>query len=290
MAGSLRLRLERGERQGYHHRVTSIRARSRSQLRDSAFAYVDATGRRRLPIHDAPHVRNALARFNQVAFEDETARTKARTRLLRAAKRYGIVPIGFIDGQLRAQGPASLPTGAVTFLLTDIEDSTGLVQQLGEGWQHLLADVRRILRAAVRSAGGREVDARADELFAVFKRAPSAVEAALAIQRGLRDHAWPAGIRVLVRSGIHSGRPTLTDAGYVGLSVHAASRVVTLAHGGQIVLSRAAIRALGDEAIPEVSFVELGTYRLRGLPEAETLFQLQVADLQLEFPPLRVGP
>jgi class 3 adenylate cyclase len=270
--------------------VTSLRSRSRAHLRDSAFAYIDASGRRRLPIHDASHVRNALARFNQVAFDDESARTRARTRLLRAAKKYGIVPIGFIDGQLRTQGPASLPTGAVTFLLTDIEDSTGLVNQLGDGYAHLLADVRRILRAAVRRSGGREVDARADELFAVFKRAPSAVEAAVAIQRGLREHAWPAGTRVLVRAGIHSGRPTLTDAGYVGLSVHAANRIASVAHGGQIVMSRAAMRALGDEVVPEVSFVELGTHRLRGLPEPETLFQLLVADLPADFPPLRIGP
>jgi hypothetical protein len=113
--------------------VASLRSRSRRQLRDSAFAYIDANGRRRLPIHDAAHVRNALARFNQVAFDDEGARSRARTRLLRAAKKYGIVPIGFIDGQLRSQGPASLPTGAVTFLLTDIQDSTGLVHQLGDG-------------------------------------------------------------------------------------------------------------------------------------------------------------
>jgi class 3 adenylate cyclase len=270
--------------------VASLRSRSRRQLRDSAFAYIDANGRRRLPIHDAAHVRNALARFNQVAFDDEGARSRARTRLLRAAKKYGIVPIGFIDGQLRSQGPASLPTGAVTFLLTDIQDSTGLVHQLGDGYAHLLADVRRILRAAVRRAGGREVEARADGLFAVFTRAPAAVDAALAIQRGLRDHAWPAGASVLVRAGSHSGRPTLPDAGYVGLSVHAANRVAAAGHGGQIILSRAAMRALGEVTLPEVRFVELGSHRLKGLPEPETLFQLQVADLPSDFPPLRIGP
>jgi len=270
--------------------VTTLQSSRRRKLPDSAFAHIDAQGRRRLPIHDESHVRNALSRFNQVLFEDETARIKARTRLLKAAKKYGIVPIGFIDGELRSQGAASLPRGAVTFLLTDIEDSTGLVSQLGDRYAHLLADVRRILRAAVRHAGGREVDARADELFAVFKRAPSAVEAALGIQRGLRDHTWPQGTRVLVRTGIHSGRPTLTDAGYVGLAVNATSRVAAVGHGGQIVLSRATMRAIGEEAIPDVSFMELGTHRLRGLPEPETLFQLVVADLPAQFPPLRITP
>ena len=270
--------------------MATLRSRSRKDLRDTAFAYVDSKGRRRLPINDAAHVRNALARFNQVAFEDEAARTTARTRLLRAAKKYGIVPIGFIDGQLRAQGPRSLPTGAVTFLLTDIEDSTGLVHRLGERWPGVLNDTRRILRAAIRDEGGREVDARADEFFAVFKRAPAAVRAAIAVQRGLRDHAWPPDASVLVRAGIHSGRPTLTDTGYVGLAVHATSRISALAHGGQVVLSHAAMRALGGEPIPEVRFLELGTHRLRGLPEPETLFQLLVADLPGEFPPLSIGP
>jgi class 3 adenylate cyclase len=269
--------------------VATLRSRSRKELRDTAFAYVDSHGRRRLPINDAPHVRNALARFNQVVFENETARDQARTRLLRAAKKYGIVPIGFIDGQLHARGSGTLPRGAVTFLLTDIEDSTGLVRRLGDAYAPVLSDVRRIVRAAVRRAGGREVDARADEFFAVFKQARSAVEAALAVQRGLRDHDWPPSLEVLVRTGIHSGRPTLTDAGYVGLSVHAVNRITALAHGGQIVVSHAAMRSLGEEVVAGVRFVELGSHRLKGLPEPETIFQLLVDDLMAEFPPLRVA-
>src|SRR6188474_1305744 len=106
-----------------------LRAKERAQLPDSAFAYIDSKGRRRLPIHDASHVRNALARFGQVAFEDETARDVARSRLLRAAKKHGIMPIGFISSQLRRQRK-ELPTGDVTFLLTDIEGSTGLLAAL----------------------------------------------------------------------------------------------------------------------------------------------------------------
>src|SRR5438309_331399 len=77
--------------------------KTRARLPDSAFAYIDSRGSRRLPINDEPHVRNALARFNQVRFENEVARDRARTRLLRAAKKYGIVPIGFMSGQLRTQ-------------------------------------------------------------------------------------------------------------------------------------------------------------------------------------------
>jgi class 3 adenylate cyclase len=270
--------------------VATHRSPKRSELRDNAFAYVDSQGRRRLPIHDEAHVRNALARFSQVLFEDDAARDRARTRLLRAAKKYGIVPIGFMAGQLRASGPRSLPTGVVTFLLTDIQDSTGHVHRLGDGYAGLLADARRMIRETVRRVGGREVDARADEFFAVFKRAPSAFEAALAIQRAFRDHAWPSDEPVLLRMGLHSGRPTLTDSGYVGLAVHTTARVSALAQGGQIIVSRAAMRAMGEEFPTGVTFRDLGIHRLRGLPEPESLFQLVVPDLPGRFPPPVVGP
>jgi class 3 adenylate cyclase len=265
--------------------VTTLSARKRGALRDSAFAYVDSRGRRRLPIHDEPHVRNALARFNQVQFEDDEARDRARRRLLRAAKKYGIVPIGFMDAQLRRQGQRILPSGAVTFLLTDIQDSTGLVQRLGDAYAPLLADTRRLIRSAVRRAGGHEVDARADEFFAVFKHPPAALEAAVAIQRAVRDHDWPRGNPVRLRAGVHSGRPTLTEGGYVGLAVHATARVSAAAHGGQILLSGAATRAMGEVRTQGVRFVELGTFRLRGLPDEETLYQVTVGDLRARFPP-----
>jgi len=83
--------------------MSQLNSKKRSRLPDRAFAYVDARGRRRLPINDESHVRNALARFNQVAFEDEAARERARIKLLAAAKKYGIVPIGFITGQFKSQ-------------------------------------------------------------------------------------------------------------------------------------------------------------------------------------------
>jgi len=159
-------------------------AKQRASLPDSAFAYIDSQGRRRLPINDAPHVRNALARFNQVVFEDEAARDKARTRLLRAASKYGVVPIGFVSAQLQPQ--RKLPKGHVTFLLTDVERSTELLSRLEDRYPPLLAAVRRAMRDAVRKSGGREVDARADDLFAVFEQPPAALEAALAIQRAMR--------------------------------------------------------------------------------------------------------
>jgi len=269
--------------------MAQLPAKQRSQLPDRAFAYVDSLGRRRLPIHDAAHVRNALARFNQVIFDDQAARDRARTRLLRAAQRHGVVPMGFIAGQLRSQGPRSLPTGFVTFLLSDIEGSTALLRRLDDRYSALLADVRRLLRGVVRRMGGREVDVHGDELLAVFRRAPEALLAALAIHRNLRDGAWPDAVPIRVRIGIHSGRPTLTDHGYVGLAVHTVARIGLAAHGGQIVLSDAALRALGGPLPAELSLLDLGLHRLDGLPEPEALFQVAAADLPADFPPLRTS-
>ncbi|MEO8638721.1 MAG: adenylate/guanylate cyclase domain-containing protein [Chloroflexota bacterium] len=257
----------------------------RKGLRDSAFAYVDPQGRRRLPINDESHVRNALSRFNQVIFEDEAARNRARTRLLNAAKRYGIVPVGFVTGQLRAHAPRELPTGALTFLMTDIESSTALLLQLEDRFSRLLADTRRISRAAMRQAGGWEVDARADEFFAVFRQSSAAIDAALSIQRRMRDHAWPDGVTVRVRMGIHGGRPTLSEGGYVGVAVHTVARISALAHGGQILVSGA---ALAPDLPAEITVVDLGEHHLRGIG-GHALFQVSAADLPGEFPPLRVS-
>jgi len=88
--------------------MARLKAGRRARLPDSAFAYIDARGRRRLPVHDKAHVRNALARFSQVTFENDAARERARTRLLNAAKKFRIVPVGFITGQLQlARGLSS---------------------------------------------------------------------------------------------------------------------------------------------------------------------------------------
>ncbi|MFL5963144.1 MAG: DUF6582 domain-containing protein [Gaiellaceae bacterium] len=267
--------------------MSPLDAKQRASLPDSAFAYIDSQGKRRLPINDAAHVRNALARFNQVVFEDEAARDGARTRLLRAAKKHGVVPIGFVSAQLQPQ--RRLPKGQVTFLLTDIEGSTALLARLDDRYPSVIAAVRRAMRSAVQRAGGREVDARADDLFAAFERAPAALEAALAIQRAMRAGPWPEGIDVRVRIGVHSGRPTLTDTGYVGLSVHAAARICYSAHGGQIVVSSAVHSAVLDSLADGVALKSLGAWRFQGLGEPEHLYQVEAADLLADFPPLRAA-
>jgi class 3 adenylate cyclase len=260
--------------------VARLDAKTRATLPDRAFAYVDAHGKRRLPIHDAAHVRNALARFNQCHFEDDDARDRARIRLLRAAQKHGVVPIGFLRSELRPQ--LRLPSGHVTFLLTDVEGSTRLLAELGERYADLIKDVRRALRAEVKRAGGHEVDARADEHFAVFDDAPAALRAALAVQSTL-----PANVRV--RVALHSGRPTLTDTGYVGLAVHAAARFCYAAHGGQILVSHAARAAIGAGLPKGVALRPLGSFRFEGFREPDELFQVEAAGLARAFPPLRAG-
>ena len=262
-----------------------LRAKDRALLPDSAFAYIDSRGKRRLPINDAAHVRNALARFGQVAFEDEAARDRARMRLLRAAKKHGIMPIGFINAQLKPE--RKLPTGQVTFLLSDIECSTELLAELGDDYALLLTEVRRTVRAALRQAGGHEVSARGDDVFAVFEAAPAAVEAALAIQRAMPAGAWPGGNEVRLRIGLHRGRPALTDTGYVGIAVHAAARICFAAHGGQIVISAAVRSAVADSLPDGVELRSLGEWRFRGLPEPIEILQVDAPDLARDFPALR---
>jgi class 3 adenylate cyclase len=267
--------------------MASLSAKERAALPDSAFAYVDSSGRRRLPIHDAGHVRNALSRFSQVHFEDDGARDRAQIRLLRAAQKHGIMPIGFLSAQLQPQ--RKLPQGTVTFLLADLEGSTELLGRLGDRYAGLLADIRRLVRGEVRRAGGREVDARGDEVFAVFERAPDAVASAIAIQRAMRDAVWPDRSDVRLRIGLHRGRPALTETGYVGIAVHAAARIGFAAHGGQVVLSAAVRSAVVDSLRDGVGLAELGWWRFKGLPEPMELFQVRAADLLADFPPPRTA-
>jgi class 3 adenylate cyclase len=250
--------------------MADLRARERASLPDSAFAYIDAKGKRRLPIHDEAHVRNALARFNRVLFDDETARDRARSRLLRAAKRYGIMPVGFIDGQLRPR----LPTGQLTLLFADLVGSTTHIAALGERYAPMLAAIRRHLRREVRGSGGVEVDARADEYFAVFTDAARALSAALAVQRSIAAAAWPDGREVALRIGLHAGRPTLTGGAYVGIAVSTGARICALAPGGAILVSRSVRSALGDDhGLGRLR--SIGAQRLRGIPDEIELFEVR---------------
>ena len=186
--------------------------------------------------------------------------------------------------EARASEVRTLPTGFVTFLISDVEDSTGLLRSLGDRYAPVLDDVRRILRSATRRLHGREVDARADEFFAVFGKASDAVEAALSVQRAMRDRAWPDDRPVRLRIGIHSGHPTLTDTGYVGIAVNTAARVSSAGHGGQVLITASTRNALESSPVAGMTLRDLGAYRLQGLPAPESLFQVVVPDLPHAFP------
>jgi class 3 adenylate cyclase len=162
------------------------------------------------------------------------------------------------------------PSGTVTLLFTDIEGSTQLVQQLGEGYGAFLNDHRRLLRAAVGAAGGYEVDCRADELFAAFQRANDGVAAAVAVQRNLDTRSWPEGARVRLRIGLHTGEPVVEGGDYLGLDVNRAARICSAGHGGQILLSESTRAVVGEDA----EFKDLGAHSLPGLPHPERIFQL----------------
>jgi len=274
--------------------VPKLDAATRAGLPDRAFAYVDERGRRRLPIHDAAHVRNALARFGQVDFESDAARQEARERLLRAAQKHRIVPVGFITGELRSErgrrvgADVPMPSGFLTMVLTDIESSTALVDRLGDGYGGVLDDVRALLRKSATDSGGHIVEARADDSFTVFESPADGLAAALAAQRALSTRRWPGDVAVAVRIGIHSGYPTLRGDNYIGMAVHTAARVSASGHGGQIVVSGDTRMALAELKPRGVRFRDLGRHRLRGIPDEVPLFQVLARGLRTKFPPLRV--
>ena len=166
-----------------------------------------------------------------------------------------------------------LPTGTVTFLFTDVEGSTRLLQEHGAGYADLLDEHRRALRDAFSRYGGVEVDTQGDAFFVAFSRAADAVAAAAEARQALE----PGPIRV--RMGIHTGEPIVTDEGYVGIDVHRAARIAAAAHGGQIVVSETT-RGLLDS---DTGVRDLGEHRLKDLIGAERLYQLGVGD----FPPLK---
>jgi YVTN family beta-propeller protein len=167
---------------------------------------------------------------------------------------------------------SELPSGTVTFLFSDIEDSTLLVRRLGDGYAQVLDAHRTILRQAFAAHGGREIDAQGDSMFVAFATAHDALRAAIEGQAGLAGHAWPRGGAVRVRMGLHTAEPALRDGAYVGLGVHRAARICAAAHGGQILVSSATRSVLVDRAEPGLRLRDLGSHRLKGLGRPERLY------------------
>src|SRR5215469_13371754 len=183
------------------------------------------------------------------------------------------------------RSPGLVDTQTLTFLFTDIEGSTAMVQRLGDAWPGVLADHHRLMRTALAAHGGEEVVSQGDGVFAVFTSPQAGVDAALQVQRALVSRPWPAGERVRVRMGIHSGEAAQTEAGLAGLEVHRAARIAAVAHGGQVVVSAVAAGLLAGSLPAGVGLKDLGLHQLKDVGR-ERIFQLQAEDLPAVFPPL----
>jgi class 3 adenylate cyclase len=182
-----------------------------------------------------------------------------------------------------------LPGGTVTFLFSDIEGSTRLLERLGDRYSDVHRDHRRILREELVRAAGREVDTQGDAFFFSFARAKEAARGAVAAQRALAAHEWPDGVDVKVRMGLHTGEPTIGEEGYVGMDVVRAARICSAGHGGQILLSEATRVLLGSDLPDGVVVRDLGDAELKDV-ERERIFQLELTDTSDGFPPLRTAP
>ncbi len=180
-----------------------------------------------------------------------------------------------------------LPTGTVTFLFTDIEGSTRLLQQLKDAYADVLAECRRLIHTAVEERGGREVDTEGDAVFAAFPRAREALLAAVAAQQSILRHSWPDGTAVKVRMGLHTGEARVAEGGYVGMYVHRAARICAAAHGGQILVSDVTQGLVARDLSEKVSLRDLGEHRLKDLAHPHRLFQVLAPDLRADFPQVR---
>jgi predicted ATPase/class 3 adenylate cyclase len=182
---------------------------------------------------------------------------------------------------------AELPTGTVTFLFTDIEGSTRLLQELGDRYAAARDEQAAIIRGACGECGGVEVSTQGDSFFLVFRSPVRAVEAAVAAQRALAAHDWSPGPPVRVRMGLHTGEGIMGGDDYVGLDVNRAARIAAAAHGGQVIISEAT-RGLVERALPDgVALRDLGPHRLKDIEHPEHLHDLVIEGIPAEFPPPR---
>jgi predicted ATPase/class 3 adenylate cyclase len=179
--------------------------------------------------------------------------------------------------------PAMVAGAELTLLFTDIEGSTRLLERLGERYRELLREHHRLMRETIAACGGREVEAAGDSFFAVFSRASDAVECARRAQLAFATGAWPDGHRPVVRMGVHTGTPSISDGDFIGIDVHRAARVMAVAYGGQVLVTEQTASSLE----PRPCLLDLGHHRLKDLPAPEHLFQLVEPELERTFPPLR---
>ena len=183
---------------------------------------------------------------------------------------------------------SSLPAGTVTFLFSDIEGSTRLLERLGDRYGGMLGEHRRILRTHLGEAGGQEIDTQGDALFFSFPRAKEAVAGAVVAQRDLSAHEWPDGVAVKTRMGLHTGEPTVGEEGYVGMDVVRAARICSAGHGGQILISETTRALIGNNVPDGVAVRDLGEAHLKDI-QHERIFELALVERAGEFPPLKTA-
>jgi class 3 adenylate cyclase len=181
-----------------------------------------------------------------------------------------------------------LPGGTVTFVFTDIEGSTRLLQELGDDYADVSRAHRRIVRDTFAARGGTEIDTQGDSFFFSFPRAREAVAAAVDAQRALRDHGWPRGCEVRVRMGLHTGEPSLGDEGYLGIDVVRAARISAAGHGGQILLSETTRALLGNQLPAGVQVHDLGRQNLKDI-QHEHIYELSVDGAPAASEPLKTA-
>jgi class 3 adenylate cyclase len=181
---------------------------------------------------------------------------------------------------------SSLPGGTVTFVFTDVEGSTRLLQELGDDYAGVTRDHRRIVRETFGDRGGTEIDTQGDSFFFSFARARDAVAAAVDAQRALRDHDWPAGAKVRVRMGLHTGEPQIGEEGYLGLDVVRAARISAAGHGGQILVSETTRALLGNQLPDGVQVHDLGAQNLKDI-QHEHIYELSVDGAPATSKPLK---
>ena len=181
----------------------------------------------------------------------------------------------------------TLPAGTVTFVFTDIEGSTRLLQAIGARYGEMLETHRRLILEAATDRGGISFGSEGDALFIVFRSAPAAVAAAAAAQQALAAHPWPPDGAIRVRIGVHTGEATLVGGNYVGLDLHRVARIAAAGHGGQVLLSRSTLSLAEGSLPPGVTVRDMGERRLKDLSRPERLYQLVIPGVLADFPPLR---
>lgn len=183
---------------------------------------------------------------------------------------------------------AELPTGTVTFLFTDIEGSTRLVQELGtDRYERIQDEHGAILLHAIEVGEGTVVRIEGDSFFAVFPTPAGALAAAVSAQRDLAAYGWPDQATIRVRMGLHSGEGRLGGGDYIGIDANRAARIAAAAHGGQVVVSDAT-RTLVEHELPDgVRLRDLGPHRLKDISHPERLFDLVIEGLPSDFAPIK---